>query len=145
MAGEDPGKPRTLAEKISWLMDTANPAGRPYTIQDVCDLVFRVTGEKVSHTTVWKLSTGEQSNPSRRVIGLLSRSFGVAPGFFFDDYGPEALGLDQDQAELVGVVRESGMSPDEFRLLLGLGSQIAKVADVRARHRGGGHEDAPGS
>ena len=83
------GKPglRSLAEKVRWLIETAHPADRgPYSIAEVCFLIHKATGEQVSHTTIWKLANGQSQNPSKRLIELLARTFGVPPAFFFDDY-----------------------------------------------------------
>jgi hypothetical protein len=70
--------PRTLAEKVRWLIDTAHPADRgPYSISEVCFLIHKAMGEEVSHTTIWKLAYGQSQNPSKRLIELLARTFGV--------------------------------------------------------------------
>ena len=59
----------TLADKISWLMEHANPSGRgPLSAQDVSYLLLEVAGEKYSANAVWRLKTGEQENPGYRVI-----------------------------------------------------------------------------
>jgi hypothetical protein len=56
---------------------------------------------EVSHTTIWKLANGQSQNPSKRLIELLARTFGVPPAFFFDDVDEQQLGLLKDQVELV--------------------------------------------
>jgi transcriptional regulator with XRE-family HTH domain len=43
----------------------------------VCFLIHKATGEEVSHTTIWKLANGQSKNPSKRLIELLARTFGV--------------------------------------------------------------------
>jgi hypothetical protein len=52
-----------LADKVNWLIDRARPAGcGPYTNAEPAALIGRVTGVRVSHTTVWKLRNGQAAN-----------------------------------------------------------------------------------
>ena len=78
---------RTLADKVNWLIDRARPAGRePCTNAEVAALMERATGVQVSHTTVWKLRNGQAAHPQMKLLAALARTFGVHPGFFFDDF-----------------------------------------------------------
>jgi transcriptional regulator with XRE-family HTH domain len=120
---DSPGLP-TLADRVSWLIRHAHPAGRgPYSISEACFLIHEVTGEQISHTTIWKLRNGQQDNPQMRVISALACTFGVEPGFFFDDYDPAKLRLMQEQAEMVALVRGANITAAEFRSLLGLDAE----------------------
>jgi transcriptional regulator with XRE-family HTH domain len=75
---------RTLADKVNWLISTAHPAGRgPYSNAEVAALIRKTTGERVSHTTIWKLRNGQATNPQKRLIEAMARTFGVRPSFFF--------------------------------------------------------------
>ncbi len=68
---EGTGEPslHTLAEKIRWLIDTAHPADRgPYSISEVCFLIHKATGEEVSHTTIWKLTNGQDVRRTSRIL-----------------------------------------------------------------------------
>ena len=134
---EGAGEPglRTLAEKVRWLIDTAHPADRgPYSISEVCFLIHKATGEEVSHTTIWKLANGQSRNPSKRLIELLARTFGVPPAFFFDDFDEEQMGLLKEQVELLTLVRDAKITSAQFRALLGLDDEGRKaVADAIAR------------
>jgi transcriptional regulator with XRE-family HTH domain len=124
--GGGTGKPglRTLAEKVSWLIETAHPADRgPYSISEVCFLIYKATGEQVSHTTIWKLANGQSQNPSKRLIELLAKTFGVPPAFFFDDYDEEQLGLLKEQVELLTLIRDAKITSAELRALLGLNTE----------------------
>ena len=57
---------RTLADKVNWLISTAPPAGRgPYSNAEVAALIRKTTGERVSHTTIWKLRNGQATNPQK--------------------------------------------------------------------------------
>jgi hypothetical protein len=79
------------------------------------------------------------------VIGALARSFGVEPGFFFDDYDTTKLGLMQEQAELVALVRGADITAAEFRNLLELDAEGRQTtADlIRRVTRAGAGEQAP--
>jgi transcriptional regulator with XRE-family HTH domain len=125
----------TLADKVSWLIQTAHPADRgPYSTAEVCFLIHKATGEQVSHTTIWKLANGQSQNPSKRLIELLAKTFGVPPAFFFDDYDEEQLGLMKEQVELLALIRDAKITSAELRALLGLNEDGRKaVADAIAR------------
>ena len=150
------GGPRgeTLADKISWLMEHANPGGRgPLSHQDVSYLMLEVAGEKYSANAVWRLKTGEQTNPGYRVIQALAKVFGVEPGFFFDDYDEEKLGLVKDQVELLALLRDAEITSVQFRALMKMDPEgremfaymIRRVAIAEARARGTGQGENSGS
>jgi transcriptional regulator with XRE-family HTH domain len=110
---------RTLADKVNWLIQQAHPAGRaPYSNTEIAALVEKVTGEPVSHTTIWKLRNGQATNPQMRLIAALAHTFGVPPAFFFDDYSEQQSGLLQDQVELLALVRAHGVTTTQLRALL---------------------------
>ena len=44
-----------------------------------------------SHTALWKLRTGRNSNPTKRLIEATARVFGVPTAFFSDDQQSEPL------------------------------------------------------
>ena len=112
--------PRTLADKVNWLIDRANPAGRgPFSNNEVAALVKDATGEEVSYTTIWKLRNGQAQNPQKRLIEALARTFGVPPAFFFDDYDDQA-GLLQEQVELLALVRDARITSAQLRAILEL-------------------------
>jgi transcriptional regulator with XRE-family HTH domain len=150
------GGPRleTLADKISWLMEHANPGGRgPLSHQDVSYLMLEVAGEKYSANAVWRLKTGEQANPGYRVIQALAKVFGVDPGFFFDDYDAEKLGLVKDQVELLALIRDARITSVQFRALMKMDPEgremfadmIRRVAIAEARVQGAGQGEDSGS
>jgi transcriptional regulator with XRE-family HTH domain len=128
----DGAAPRTLADKVNWLIDHARPAGRgPYSNAEVTALIERVTGEEFSHTTIWKLRNGQAANPQMRLIDALARTFGVQPAFFFSDYTEADAGLLREQVELLALVRDTGVTSAQLRALLQLspGARQA-VADL---------------
>lgn len=152
--GADRQPLRTLADKVNWLIEQAHPAGRgPLSNAEVCFLIHKVTGEEISVTTLWKLRNGQQKNPQLRVIQALATSFGVAAGFFFDDYEEEKLGLLQDQVELLALVRDAGITSAEFRALLGMDAEarktvaglIQRAARAEAHAPGGGQDGTAGN
>jgi transcriptional regulator with XRE-family HTH domain len=135
MADEVPGPRRSLAEKVQWLLATATPGGK-ISDTDAAFRIYEATGEKITAMSLYRLRTGQSANPTRSTLDALARTFGVDPGFFFDDYASDAerLGLDQDQVELLAAVREAGMSTAEFRALTGLDGPARKiVADAIER------------
>ncbi len=112
---------RTLADKVNWLIDRARPVSRgPYTNAEVAALIERTTGEQVSYTTVWKLRNGQATNPQKKLIEAMARTFGVPPGFFFDDDDWSQVALLQEQVELLALVRDARISSGQLRVLLGL-------------------------
>jgi transcriptional regulator with XRE-family HTH domain len=142
--------PKTLADKVSWLIEQAHPADRgPLSNADVCRLILKVTGEEVSVTTIWKLRNGQQTNPQLRVIQALATTFGVEPAFFFEDYDEEKLGLLHDQVELLALVRDAGITSAELRAILGmdatgrraLASLIGRAARAEAEPTASGQDD----
>jgi transcriptional regulator with XRE-family HTH domain len=122
VAGEPTSQPpRTLAGKVNWLIDRAHPAGRgPYSNAEVTALIAKVTGQQFSHTTIWKLRNGQATNPQMRLMEALARTFGVPPAFFFPDYDPEQAGLLGEQAEVLALVRDAGVTSAQLRALLQL-------------------------
>jgi transcriptional regulator with XRE-family HTH domain len=145
---------RTLADKVNWLIEQAHPAGRgPLSNAEACFLIYKVTGEEISVTTLWKLRNGQQKNPQLRVIQALATTFGVNPAFFFDDYDEEKLALLQDQVELLALVRDAGITSAEFRALLGMDAEarktvaglIQRAARTEAQPPGGDQDETAGN
>jgi transcriptional regulator with XRE-family HTH domain len=132
--GEPP--PRTLAEKVSWLIDQAHPAGRgPYSNAEVTALIEKSTGEQFSHTTIWKLRNGQAANPQMRLIGALARTFGVPPAFFFDDYDDEEQARRlREQTELLALLRDTGVTSTQLRALLKLTPAALQALADLIRH-----------
>jgi transcriptional regulator with XRE-family HTH domain len=111
----------TLAEKLTWLIDRAHPAGRgPYSNAELAALVGQVTGEKVSHGVIWELRTGRKANPTKRVIEALAQTFGVPAGFLLDDYGAGQAQLLAGEVELLALIRDAGVDQVQLRAFLAL-------------------------
>src|SRR5579859_7861756 len=102
--------PRTLAEKVDWLISHAHPAGRgPYSNAEAAALIEKTTGQQVSHTTIWKLRNGQAANPQMRLIEALATTFGVPPAYFFDnnDDDEQQAALIREQVELLALIRDT--------------------------------------
>lgn len=102
-----------LSEKIDSLFRTVYPAGgKPYSLQEAAEGIEALTGEKVSHNTLWKLRTGKAENPTKRVLEAIAKFFGVSPTYFFDDESSERIAK---QIELLVLLRESGIQGAQLR------------------------------
>ena len=120
---------RSLADKVNWLIGRARPAGSgPYTNAELAALIERTTGEKVSYTTVWKLRNGQAANPQMKLIAALALTFGVPPGFFFDDSTEYQAGLLQEQVELLALIRHARISSTQLRVILELSPEARQAA-----------------
>ena len=104
---------RTLADRVNWLISTAHPADRgPYSSAEVAALIRNTTGEPVSHTTIWKLRNGQATNPQKRLIEAMARTFGVRPAFFFGDHDENQAGLVQEEVEMLAMIRDACRVPE---------------------------------
>jgi transcriptional regulator with XRE-family HTH domain len=118
---------RSLADKVNWLIDRARPAG-PCSNAEVAGLIEQITGERVSHTTIWKLRNGQAANPQMKLIEAMARTFGVPPGFFFEDFSDGQAGLLHEQVELLALVRNARVSSTQLRVILGW-STVSCIAE----------------
>jgi transcriptional regulator with XRE-family HTH domain len=143
---------RTLADKVNWLIETAHPAGRgQYSNAEVVALIEKITGERFSHTTIWKLRNGQSENPQKRLIEAMARTFGVRPAFFFGDPHPELqVGLTEEEFEMLAMIRDAGITAAQLRPFLELSPEarqlhirfLTALTGDEARHRGSESEDA---
>lgn len=71
-----------VAEKIDLLFKTVTkPDCKEYSYREVEELADGA----VSSTSIWKARLGKIRNPSQRLIGALSKAFGVPVNYFFDE------------------------------------------------------------
>lgn len=118
----------TLAEKLTWLIDRAHPAGRgPYSNMELAALVGQVAGEKISHGVIWELRTGRKANPTKRVIEALAQTFGVPAGFFMDDFGAEQTRAVAEEVELLALIRDAGIDQAQLRAFLALSPEARQA------------------
>ncbi len=94
----------TLAEKIDHLFKQfTRPDGREYTYQDV----ELGTGKAITDTYVWKLRSGQATNPSYRVLKALSDFFEVPVSYFFgEEVAPDYL----QQMQLASQLHKAGVA-----------------------------------
>ncbi len=119
---------RSLADNVNWLIDTARPAGRsPCSNAEVAGLIEQTTSERVSHTTIWKLRNGQAANPQMKLIEAMARTFGVPPGFFFEDFSDGQAGLLHEQVELLALARNARVSSTQLRVILGWSTEIRQA------------------
>jgi hypothetical protein len=142
---------RTLADKVNWLISTAHPASRgSYSNAEVTALIRKTIGERVSHTTGWKLRNGQATNPQKRLIEAMARTFAVRPSFVFGDHDDSQVGLIQEEVEMLAMIRDASITADQLRPFLWLSPQarqlivdfVTVVARDEARRRAGQGEDA---
>ncbi|WP_460399138.1 helix-turn-helix domain-containing protein [Actinophytocola sediminis] len=84
--GHPPDQPRTLAEKLNYLLDRIRrDDGRRFTHAQVADAVARSTGRPCDRGYISQLCSGTRDNPTMIVLEALADFFDVSPAFFFDD------------------------------------------------------------
>ena len=118
-----------LAGRVDLLFRTVHPANRgPYSLQEAAEGIERLTGEKVSHNTLWKLRTGKSDNPTKRVLEGLAKFFGVSPAYFFQENISEEI---RHQIELLSALRDTGIRGAQLRTFFELSPEgQEKVADL---------------
>ncbi|GAA0956304.1 helix-turn-helix domain-containing protein [Actinocorallia libanotica] len=134
-----------LAEKIDLLFKTVHPADRgPYSLQEAADGIERLTGEKVSHNTLWKLRTGKSDNPTKRVLEGLAKFFGVSPAYFFQENISEEI---RHQIELLSILRDTGVRGAQLRTFFELSPEgqemVAELITKAARIENYQHRPTP--
>lgn len=110
----------TVAEKTEWLIQHMWPSSQPppKTNVDVAKAISSVTGEEISHSTVWKLRTGRGDNPTLKTLKALKTFFKLPTiGYFDDGEVAESIG---DQVTLLALLRENGISREALRSLVEL-------------------------
>lgn len=141
----------SLAHKVDYLFRRMHPDGRgPYSLQEATVAIEELTGEKISHNTLWKLRTGKHDNPTKRVLEALATFFGVPPSYFFDDGVFRAV---EEQIELLTVLRDTGVRSAHLRNFLRLspeaqqmvGELIESTARLEQRSRQDNTDPSPSS
>jgi hypothetical protein len=134
-AGKGPG-PGTLAEKVEWLIQNLWPSNQPSptTNMVIAKAITEVTGEDVSHASIWKLRTGRASNPTLRTLNALKSFFKLKTiAYFDDDAGLEAA---DDQVVLLALLRDDDtaralwslaeLSPADRKMVVEMISSVAR-------------------
>ncbi|WP_237522665.1 helix-turn-helix domain-containing protein [Streptomyces sp. SID1328] len=108
------------------LFEIVHPPERgPFTNEEVAQQLEQRHGQKISSVYLWKLRTGRNDNPTKRVLEALSKFFGVPASYFFDDEEAAEVTRELEQLRMLrdaGVERVahrlSGLSPESMRGLL---------------------------
>jgi transcriptional regulator with XRE-family HTH domain len=110
------GERRSLARALSTLIEKKAQRDGPDSVAD------QVIGEHIgkSRTTVWKLRTGQETNPKIETLEALARFFGVRVSYFLDENSAAAADeqLDSLQAarRLQQVAEQHGVRGVNARL-----------------------------
>lgn len=130
----------SLADKVEWLIQHMWPAGvaAPRSNSDVAEAIADATGEEISHSTVWKLRTGRQPNPTLRTLRALAAFFRVPIGYFGDDEQADSI---EDQLMTLVLLRDTGVDRAALRAFVDLSEDgrrmiaemIASVARMERR------------
>lgn len=116
--GPPSGQPRTLAEKLCYLLDRIRRDDRRrFTHAQVADAVARSTGRPCDRAYISQLCSGTRDNPTMAVLEALAKFFDVSPAFFFDDEHSRRI---TDQIELAVALRD----PDTRSLALEMLAQL---------------------
>lgn len=109
----------SLADKIEWLIQHLWPPSlQPATSDaDLAAALRAVTGDDISRSTVWKLRTGRQPNPTLRTLKTFATFFKVPIGYFGD--GEEAESI-EGQLVLLALLRDGGVDRATLRTLVDL-------------------------
>ena len=121
---------KTLAERIETLFGTFRKKdGKEYTYKEV----EAGTGKAVTAPYVWKLRTGQATNPSIRVLSALSEFFSVPISYFIEDTSKEELANLKLAAELRNsgtariALRASDLDEDGQRAVLEMIEYVRKA------------------
>jgi transcriptional regulator with XRE-family HTH domain len=78
--------PRGIAEALNTLIAAyaAMRGKKDLSPQELAEAI-RSRGGSISHTTIWKLRTGQETNPRIETLNMLAAHFGVGVKYFFDD------------------------------------------------------------
>jgi hypothetical protein len=116
----------SLADKIEWLIQHMWPSNRDRATSDaeVATALQEVTGEEISRSTVWKLRTGRQPNPTLRTLKAFAMFFRVPIGYFGDGEAADAIG---SQLTLLALLRDGGVDRATLRTLVNLSPDGRKM------------------
>ena len=135
----------TLADKLTRLVSTVHPRGRPeYTSEEVADAIRERGGPTVSATYIWQLRSGRRDNQTKKHLEALADFFGVSPAYFFDDAAAARIDA---ELELLAALREAPVRQVALRAS-GLSTQSLKaIAEMieRVRELEGLPDDSTGS
>lgn len=109
MDRESSNPPRTLREKVDYLIREVHPRGRgPYTHPEISQATGLSTG------VLSALRSGKNANPTKDTLERLARFFGVPVAFFFDDQTTDEVTA---QIGLLAVMRDNDIAHVASRLV----------------------------
>ncbi|MEV0278607.1 XRE family transcriptional regulator [Streptomyces sp. NPDC050610] len=113
MGDSTPTGQRTIAQKLSFLIETVHPADRgPYSYKELSDLIKKQAEEKkqsgtaaptVSHSAIHAIATGKVTNPGVQAVAALADFFGVPASHFLDESDDAAARAERLEARLLEV------------------------------------------
>ena len=71
----------------------------------------------------WHEASGQATNPRKRLIEAMARTFGVRPSFFFGDHDENQADLIQEEVEMLAMIRDASITADQLRPFLRLSPQ----------------------
>ncbi|WP_433145269.1 helix-turn-helix domain-containing protein [Actinomadura nitritigenes] len=115
----------TLAERLDKLFATVHPPGRgPYSYQEAAEGITAATGKPITHTALWKLRTGRQTNPQLDTLKGIAEFFQVPLDYFTNDEKAEAVDRELDTLALL---RDSQLNHGHLRALASLAPQTQEL------------------
>lgn len=106
---EPVARPRTVAEKIEWLITYKWPPGlpEPTSNEDIAQAISASTGEELSRSSIWKLRTGNITSPRLATLKMLRQFFRLPSIGFFDE--SEETEQIRDVTTLMTLLNEKGI------------------------------------
>ncbi|MBW4717289.1 helix-turn-helix domain-containing protein [Saccharothrix obliqua] len=109
MDGQSSPVPRTLPEKVDYLIRNVHPRGRkPYTHPEIAEQTGLSTG------LLSALRSGKNQNPTKDTLERLARFFGVPEAFFFDEQTADQVTA---QVALAAMLRDAGIAQVAARMV----------------------------
>ncbi len=112
--GDNPTALLTLAQKLDRLFKTVlSPDGDEYTYREVTDAINQQGEARLSPAVLWRLRTGERTDPKMSQLEALARFFQVPLEYFFDGQTGEEI---YRELELVAAMRDAEVRGIALRL-----------------------------
>jgi transcriptional regulator with XRE-family HTH domain len=104
---------------------------------EVADEIWRVTGQRVSRGTIWKLRTGQTLHPTFDLIEGLARALGVPTDWFSGKMDAAEARELEAQVMLLAELRDNGVTSVHLHTMRdadpGTRSAIIKILELAAR------------
>ncbi|MBO2464458.1 XRE family transcriptional regulator [Actinomadura violacea] len=114
-----------LAERLDKLFTTVHPPGRgPYSYQEAADAITAATGKAITHTALWRLRTGKETNPKIATLTAIAEFFQVPVKYFFDD---KAAAEVDKELDTLALLRDSQLDQGHLRAMATLAPQTQEL------------------